>query len=444
MQVPYEGRNCRLWPETNPSDAAERHLAIAVVMEAVALHPQLTAPIRASAPSLGLAESLWLNIRASVNQETAARLRAVIVIDRKQKKAQASWAASALRVARREQMRIWEEAQPGTYLDPVIENSCFGRRVLRRALGLGVDAASGEFNASRLYKNTVSYVWGLSRAMELSKYAVHLDNDWRGPERRPSTHSTCQAGELASRRVQPLPGLPESTSARWLLRACEMLEHTERVSAIMLELPHLQRAAPPDQSYLRSPRFGVVNYGNPPNCDAACTQCEHEFATLRTVPQKGTLWRFAAGFRWVLPLHRAVRLYTSVSKRRFACGYTRPPWLPRQAGMFSNQAYVVHLDRFAAAAWPFPSPHRFNEVLYAEHTDAARADSLLPVFAGKLLGVSKCVLPSNPALRLWPEQIRCRNTTEAALRGGPFVPHSAPQQAPASDAPKQGVSRHVL
>jgi len=104
MQVPYEGRNCRLWPETNPSDAAERHLAIAVVMEAVALHPQLTAPIRASAPSLGLAESLWLNIRASVNQETAARLRAVIVIDRKQKKAQASWAASALRVARREQI----------------------------------------------------------------------------------------------------------------------------------------------------------------------------------------------------------------------------------------------------------------------------------------------------------------------------------------------------
>jgi len=335
---------------------------VVVVVEAVAVLPCDSNCVPASA------KAVLRSVRDSVSahQDTLRSMRTLISLDRRDKGDQARWHRAVLASSaglRSTQASLGERV----WLDAIAENSCFGHRVLRKALGLEVDE-KGVFNVSGMFRNTLAYVWSLSRASSIGDVALHLDSDWR---------------------VQATPSPPTwAPRYSWLTFALTMLQHTPNVSAICLEFPPFTHVHPRDKSSLRA-RYGEVS------CSATCSDCSYARTFMRHNYRPKNPWRFQGIQLMSGPLQLA------------ACGYTRPPWLamsPQQRAMLSTQAYVVHLPRFINVAWPFPNPRRFSEMLFAEHT--AREGAPLPVFlSGNALGVTKCATTRDVPVPLRPEAI---------------------------------------
>ena len=122
LRVPFEARNCQLLPAPAADPAAGE--PIAVVLNTVA---DAGGPLLADESPL----VLWRNVLHTVDAATQPRLRGIIVVDRRDKSSQRAWSASALQAARTEQARL---GNAQLWVDPVIENSCYGLHVLSAAL----------------------------------------------------------------------------------------------------------------------------------------------------------------------------------------------------------------------------------------------------------------------------------------------------------------------
>ena len=307
------------------------------------------------------ARAVLRNVRVSVAATTAVDLRALVVLDRRDKTAAAQrvWEARARSRTAVDVLARLRVALDVHRIEPVVANSTFGRLVLWRALRLGPDA-EGVFDASRLFRNTWAYVYGLARAATLARFALHVDSDWRIED----------AG-------------PPAFARGWLDRATAWLKASHRLSALCLDYKPMLNVRPNDHVSLRA-RYGV------PTCNDACTQCTQTRPPMRSIGAAARVETFDVAAPE--PLGRSG-----------ACGYVRTGWLPG-AAMLSNQAYMMHLPRFTAAAWPFSDPSRFSELMFGEHTIGGNLTAVH--VAGRDLGVVKCVPKGVPGAEpLRPEAV---------------------------------------
>ena len=204
--------NCQLRPPPDADGYTDASL-IAVMVSGMGQFPctitRTCINLRRAADGHRPIQSLRL-LLDSVSTEQRKKLRSIVVLDRADKRpgSALSWAQN---VSKSSSAILAEQSRLGSHVwfDPVIENSCFGQSALSR--GLNLSASDVNFSYAALFKNTVSYTWGIARSMQLAQFLVHIDDDWR------------------------VETIRSTIALQWMARAVELLQLNTAVSSLHLD-----------------------------------------------------------------------------------------------------------------------------------------------------------------------------------------------------------------